>query len=275
MKKYKMPFETWEDGETMRLREGRGDKWANDRLWYCRQHFHGAETGGPYFLNRRCRGLYDKHGPFKGRYKAGEELVGKHEGEIAYIVCPGPTVTEDLLRRIVEKDLTIAVNSGGFAFEPKYWVLAESGYALWLIRNPQIKWNPEITAITTARVAVVLRAKEIGERRKILKDLFVIRWEEEFVVPPRTPAVSIMNALVTAWQMGCSKAYVIGMDLSKEGGAYMKGVPYTKEGEDNPFDDQIRALQQFQLPGFEVFNGSPLSKACLPNFTPIDYEEIQ
>lgn len=287
MKTYRMKFDYWDDAHTKLLRAERGPgsghpeedaRWADDPEWYCRQHFrHGKDGAGPYFLNKRCHGLLLKHGPFKGRYRDGEVLVGVGIYDACFIVCPGPSLSEVDLSEAQRRLPVIAVNSAGFLVRPNLWVMAESGYAKWLVARDPTVWGHlcDVNVAATARVAVVLRAHELSVRERggeLMRACYVIRWEERFVVPPRTPAVSITNALVTAWQMGFKQVYVLGMDLSKEGGPYVKGVPHTKEGAANPFDDQIKALSQFELPDFEVINCSPLSKDTLP-FRYVPYSE--
>lgn len=276
MKRHRMPFEYWEDDHTALLRRTREPRWADDREFYVRQFFHGRESGTerPYFLNRRGRVLYDRQGPFEGRYRSGEELVSSEVGRPAYIFCPGPSMAQLRLEDFRSK-LTMAVNSAAFAMrDAQFWVMAESGYARWLLDTRDKERLRGAQVISTARVAINIRDHEVRTKRKLVAACYIIRWEEEMVVPPRTPAVSITNALVTAWQMGCPEVYVIGLDLSKKGGAYMPGVPFTKEGAKNPFRDQILALRQFELPGMEVFNASPLSWDALPNFTPIKVEDV-
>lgn len=294
MKKYRMPFEYWDDEHTVLLRKERGPssnhpekdaRWADDPEWYCRQHFRfDKDGGGPYFLNRRTHALLQKHGPFDGRYKDCEELVDiGYDSAGVFIFCPGPSL-EEVNVSMFRNTLNLAVNSAAFYLKdraiPGMWVLAESGYALWLVKQSPEAWSAlhEAVVLATARVATVLRAHEHSIREfggKLMQRCFVLRWEEAFVVPARTPAVTITNALVSAWQMGFKRAYVLGMDLSKPGGAYAKGVPHTKEGARNPFDDQVKALRQFKLPDFEVFNGSPYSQKLLPNMTAISYKDIQ
>ena len=260
MKKYRMPFEYWEDDHTKLLRKTKAPEFL-DPEYYLKAHFHLDKNGkGPYFLNKAGRKLLDVHGPFCGNYHDGEELCNSYSEDI-YIVCPGPSLKDFNLKKLKNK-FTIAVNSAGFLFKPTYWLMAESGYAKWLIEKKSCPIGVNI--ISTARVAVFLRKKEIESRKKKW-DVWVIRWEEEKVVPIRTPAVSISNALVTAWQMGSKRVFVLGLDLSRPGNQpYISGVPYTREGAENPFDDQIRALKQFQLPDFEIVNCSPYSKDILP-----------
>jgi hypothetical protein len=271
MKKHTPKFEYWEDDHTSLLRKERGDKWADDREFYVRQHVR-SDNKWPheYFLNQRCWKLMREEGPFVEPYRDCEELVDRHYGMSACIFCPGPTMQKF---KVPDSGISIAVNSAGFAIDFDYWCMAESGYAKWLLdqRHPIRK-----PILATARVATVLRHEDRMHRGKDKFDpVYVLRWEEEAIVPYRTPAVSITNALVTAWQMGCSSAFLIGLDLSKSGGAYKRGLPHTEIGARNPFDDQIKALKQFSLPGFHVFNCSPLSKDVLSNFEYVSYEALQ
>jgi len=283
MKLHRMAFEYWEDEHTALLRSERragsgfaqeDDRWANDPEWYCRQHFHYDKDGkGPYFLNRRCKALLKQHGPFRGRYRDADELEDTAIGRTVYLFCPGPSlscVPPDAFR----DEISMAVNSAGLRMTPTFWVMAESAYALWLMSEPQ-KHQPDCCVISTARVAVVLRAKERAARRDFFRRVFVARWEEELIVPARVPAVSVFNALVGAWQMGATKCVVFGLDLSRpDGQPYVDGVQFTKAGATNPFDDQVKALRQFKLPGFEVVNCSPYSRELLPNFTAVDASEF-
>lgn len=285
MKHHQMDFEHWEDDHTALLRKERGPgsghseedvRWADDPEWYCRQHFRRDPSGGgPYFLNRRCNGLLKQDGPFTGHYVDANCLDSIACGENVYLFCPGPSLADVPYDRFTSTDrVSMAVNSAGLRVPANYWVMAESAYALWLMgRMPDGVFSKRV--ISTARVAVVLRAKERTLDRKIFRTVFVARWEEEFVVPARVPAVSVFNALVGAWQMGAKRCIVFGLDLSRPGGkAYVDGVEFTKEGATNPFDDQVRALSQFNLPGMEVVNCSPHSRKILPNFTAADWQEV-
>jgi len=283
MKIHRMPFTHWEDDHTALLREERGPdsghkeadvRWADDPEWYCRQHFHeDRDGGGPYFLNRRCFALLRQDGPFSQHYKDADALDETAEGQDVYLFCPGPSLS-DVPTDAFDNHTTMAVNSAGFRFNSTYWVMAESAYALWLMGDIQ-EYPLKRRILSTARVAVVLRSKEKASRLRLFHRVYVARWEEEFVVPARVPAVSVFNALIGAWQMGASRCIVFGLDLSRPGGqAYVEGVKFTKEGATNPFDDQVKALSQFSLPGMEVINCSPHSRDLLPNFTAATLEEV-
>lgn len=271
MKKHRMPFEHWEDEHAKLIRASKPPEFM-DPDYYVEAHFHPPGSPTPYFLNKRCRSLLDRQGPFTGKYVDGEELVGTCPCGDAFIFCPGPSMGEVDTRKF-GGCLTMAVNSAGFAIDPTYWVMAESAYARWLMGS-EVEVPCGRSVIATARVAVCLRDHEIRSKQDVFGEVHVVRWEEEKVVPPRVPAVSVFNALVTAWQMGCDNVYLIGLDLSKDDGAYLLGVPHTDEGARNPFNDQIRALSQFKMPGMTVYNGSEASADVL-QFEYLDYENIE
>lgn len=272
MKKFRMPFEYWEDDHTRLLRQTKSADFL-DPEYYVRAHFCYDESGnGPYFLNFRGRGFLKRDGPFKEPYCDGEKLVDKHKGQLALILCPGPSLAEFLelvpILQVIEssKVVVYAVNSAGFLVNPNYWVICESGYAKWGLAN-HFKAFQRKTFVATARVAIYFRRYKVK-----VKQVYVVRWEEEFVVPPRTPAVSTTNALVTAWEAGAKEAFLVGCDLSKPGRPYVAGVPYTEDGAKNPFDDQCKALAQFYLPDFSVKNGSFFSKDIFKEF--LSYKDM-
>lgn len=279
MKKYKMPFDHWLDDHAEILKKERGkgsghpeedDRWWKDAEWYCKQHFHYDQYGnGPYFLNKKGRRLLDTHGPFTGNYVDGEEIcdtISNYASDEAVLICPGPS-SEDL-KSVYDmfegKHLTVSVNSAGFAFKTDYWVMAESEYAKFVVDNLKKLNLPKKGIICTARVATLFRAKEKQLGKRLFPKVYVVRWEEEFIVPARVPAVSVFNALVSIWQIGAKKVDVFGLDLSRpKDQPYMKGVAFTQRGATNTFDHQIKALNQFQLPDFRIYNQSPHSKKFL------------
>jgi hypothetical protein len=207
-------------------------------------------------------------------YRDCEELVDRHKGEPAYIFCPGPTMNWTNPKRFVNK-VTIAVNSAGYAFDPTYWLFAEASYsrrAVKWVRTWNRQMKKTLSLLVTARSSAFL-CQEESLRGEKFNEVYVLRWDEENILPPYCPGASIMNALITAWQMGCNPCYVIGLDLCKKGGAYIDGVPVTKEGKKSPFDRQLACLQKFSIPEFDVINGSPNSAEVLP-FKYMSYEEI-
>ena len=271
MKIHRMPFKYWDDEHTVLIKKSKPPEFA-DPDFYVEAHFHPPGSDKPFFLNRRCRKLYDRQGPFSGRYHDGGELVDRYAGQDAFIFCPGPSLADVPVEAFKSK-MTMAVNSAGFAMDPTFWVMAESGYARWLIKDQVANIPKDRTIISTGRVAVCLRDFDEKRKKPLFPWVWVVRWEEEKVVPPRVPAVSVFNALVSAWEMGCKRAFLLGLDLSKASGPYLDGVPFTKEGAANPFDDQVLALSQFKMPRMEVLNCSPVSKDILP-FQYISHEEV-
>ena len=156
--------------------------------------------------------------------------------------------------------------------------MCETGYAIWLLQEhakskrgrSKTEIPPKKNFILSARAGVLIRGDHIDVGPSV-----VIRWEENKLVPILTPAVCTTNALVTAWQMGCKRAFLIGMDLSRPASKpYAEGVPYTQAGATNSFDGQIKALRQFSIPNMEIYNGSPYSKKSSLPFKYMSYEEI-
>jgi hypothetical protein len=274
MKRYKMPFEYWEDADYKLILKTKDPRRAVDRdFWQAGHTKYYPQFKYPLFVNDKEEELLINNIDRWKEYHNCEDLVDKHEGEPAYIFCPGPTMAKVDANRFKDR-VTIAVNSAGYAFNPTYWLFAEAGYARWCFRWKQ-SWTPEQRKkpiLTTTRASAFLSQHETV-RGIQFDDVYVLRWDDEYIIPARCQAPSTMNALTTAWQMGCNPCYVIGLDLSKDAGPYIEGVPFTRKGARNPFDDQIKCLSQFQAPGFRVVNGSPASKDSLP-FEYMSYEEI-
>ncbi|UCG53536.1 MAG: hypothetical protein JSW58_08260 [Candidatus Latescibacterota bacterium] len=276
MKKYRMPYQTFECAHTRVIRATKPKEFL-DPEYYVRAHFKMASDGtGPFMLNAAARRALERDGPFRPPfYLAEKELIDIYRGHEAFIFCPGTSLEgfdfPERPRRWRPNCVVLAVNSAGFVKEVRemYWIISESGYMRWLLRGRRWQWENRAFVIT-GRCAIFMRKAKVKVNR-----VYVSRWEEEFIVPPRTPAVTISNALVTAWEMGCTTAYVVGADQSydNQGKAYAKGLPHTPKGATMGFEDQLRALVQFQLPDFKIYNGSPKSKESLP-WEYLPYEEI-
>ena len=266
MRKYRMPFEYWDDEHTKLLKKKQPDVvdpdvYLDRLLWDC--------PGGPFMLNNRNRQRFKKFGPFKPPYYPASLIEDRYKGMDAFIFGPGPSMRDTKISAY-QDSLTIAMNSAGFAFKPFFWSVFESNYMYWLREQRTIA--PGHVFLMTARCALIWIQ---AGRTPRMRAAFIPRWEEERVVPPRTPAVCLTGSLVGAWQMGCKRAFLIGVDLSKPGQAYAEGVPHTEFGAKNPFDDQVRAIKQFKLPDFEVFYGSPHARRLQLPFTYMPYSEIE
>lgn len=267
-REYQMPYEYFRDDMTKILEKTQPDMVDPEA---CYQALLNPIPGGErYLLNKKNRALFRKNGALKPPYHPIDLLEGAYEGHDAFVFCPGPSM--DMVDPSLFKGrLTIAVNSAGFKFDPAYWAMFESNYMHWLVKQKRVP--PERTYIMTARCAI--RWRDMFKKTRLSKLIFVPRFEELRIMPHRTPAVGTMGALVSAWWLGAKRVFIIGMDLSRpKDQPYTKGVPYSSFGATNPFNYQIRALNQFALPKFEVFNGSPYSKS-LVNFDHMPYEEIE
>ena len=270
---YKMPYSYFPDADERRWK--RKDMYDID-LWLesCTKTCCGEE-----FLLPQKSGADAKHieevtsDPFIPPYYRADVLEGAFSGHPAFIMCPGPSLKEVNLGAF-SGCLTIAVNSAGFEFSPYLWEMAECVYMNWFHHRT---FDPSLSFLWNARTAFRFKWKEmIGQTHSRFRAAFIHKWEEEGAIPPRNPAPSTTAALVAAWKLGCDSAYVLGMDLAKPGGqSYIDSVPVTLKGAEATFEYQLKALAQFTIPNFTVYNGSPHSqKEDLP-FKPIKYKEIE
>lgn len=227
--------------------------------------------GRSYLINNANRAFMTRQGPFEPPYRLIDDLYGSRAGEDAFIFCPGPSMAAADLDAFKDR-LTIAVNSAGFAFRayaPTLWAIFESNYMLQVLRSQLIPKGRSF--VFTPRVAI--RWRGLGYTKKAPKATYwVARFEEEKLMPHRTPSVATMGAIATAYWLGCARVFMIGMDVSRPGGQpYVKGVPYGKDGATNPIEEQIPALIQVRYPGMEILNCSPHSREVLRSaFQPAD-----
>lgn len=266
-----MAYEYWEDAQTALFREKQPEiidpqVGHEVQLWNC--------EGGPFLLNNKNRERFRRGGPFKPPYYPASLIEDRYVGYDAFVFAPGPSMA-DVDLSIFKGKLTLVLNSGGFKFVdpaplPFFWCIFESEYMYWFRECREIP--PSRVYLMSARCALPWRE---ADRTSRMRAAFVPRWEEEKVIPPRAQAVCMFGALIGAWEMGCRRAFVVGMDQSKPGRPYVEGVPYTPKGAANPFDDQIKSLRQFRLPDFEVFNASPHSQHFGFPFTKIDVREVE
>lgn len=273
MKTLEIPYTHFEDEHTRELKRKQPDVVDPDvyharLLWEC--------PGGPYLLNNKNRDRFRRGGPLGPPYYPASLLEDRYAGRPAFIFAPGPSMAEADLD-VFRGKLTIALNSAGFRFVepaplPFLWAMFESNYVYWLLDQDEAPIPPNRVYIMSARCALPWRAAGKTSR---LRAAFVPQWEESKAVPPRVPAVCTFASIVGAWAMGCSCAYLVGMDLSKPGKPYVDGVPYSKVGAANPFDDQVRCLRQLRIPGFPIYNASPHSKKFDLPFEPVDVRDVE
>jgi hypothetical protein len=267
---FQMPYEYFRDDMTRTLEKSQPELVDPEA---CYQAFmRQVPDGEKYLLNKKNIHLFRKNGPLKPPYYPIDDIEDAFLGQDAFVFCPGPSM--DIVdTKSFEGKLTIAVNSAGFKFKPTFWAMFESNYMLWLVSQKTKPIPKGLDYIMTARCAI--RWRDMFKKTKLSNKVYVPRFEELRTMPHRTPAVGTMGALVSAWWLGAKRVFIIGMDLSRpKDQPYTKGVPFSSFGASNPFDEQIRALRQFQLPDFEVINGSPYSKDAVP-FTHVPYDEIQ
>jgi hypothetical protein len=267
---WRMPFTYWADRDTQQFMVKQKEMVSqldchNLLLWK-------APDGIKYLYNNKSRAYHTEDGPYRPPFYHMDPLEDLYAGADAFVLCPGPSLADTDLDSFKDK-LTLCVNSAGFKVpHGLFWVTMESSYLIKVLREQKIDPPPGRTWIQSSRCAVRWRHWGWG---KVSRAVYVGRWEEEWILPHRTPAGCVMGALTAAWWMGAKRAFIVGMDLSKKNGPYVRGVPYSEFGASNPFDEQPRTLEQFRMPGMQVFNGSPLSREVVKNFTPISYPEIE
>jgi hypothetical protein len=269
-REWRMPFRYWKDRDTQQFLRKQPEM-ADPHNCHKLLSWKGPD-GKAYLYNNKNRAYMTAEGPFKPPFRHMEEIEDRYPGADAFVLCPGPSLA-DFDLELLRGKLTLCVNSAGFKVDHGlFWVTMESSYTIFLNRE-QVEVPKGRTWIQSSRCAVRWRHWGWG---KTSRAVYVGRWEEEWIMPHRTPAVCTMGALTAAWWMGAKRIFVVGMDLSKpRGQSYVKGVPYSDYGASNPFDEQLLALNQFSMPGVEVFNGSPHSREAIRCFTPSSYREIE
>jgi hypothetical protein len=165
--------------------------------------------------------------------------------------------------------ITIALNSAGFYYTATYWLIAEGIFLGFVIKN---KKNHELLS----RQNMLLSSQALStywrwyrERSLLFKKLYLLRLMEKNIAPCPCDGITAYHAAAFAWWAGCDKLIYVGLDLCKDKGAYVQGVPYTKRGHERGYKRQIRALSQIEYPGLKVYNASPYSCDRLP-FEKID-----
>jgi hypothetical protein len=263
-----MPYKYFRDAMTREFEKSKQPEMADPDVFY-RELMWRVPGDDAFLLNQKNRRLFKKNGKLRPPYYSADPLFNLYEGNDAFVFCPGPSMGDCNLD-VFKGKLTVAANSAAFKQRPMFWAIFESNYMHWLVEQ---KIPPGMVYIMTARCAI--RWRDMFKMTKRSKAIFVPRFEEMKTMPHRTPAVGAMGAIVSAWWMGAKRIFVIGQDLSRpEKKPYVSGVPHSKFGATNSFDEQIIAMKQVTLPGVEIFNASPYSKDKLP-FDPIEITEVE
>lgn len=259
MKEFRLPFKYFRDAET-RLLEKKQPDVADPEAYYHRMLWK-CPDGRKFLLNNRNRELIRKHGSFKPPYHYIDRLKDFNKDGDAFIFCPGPSMSLVDPNKFKGK-LTIAVNSAGFKINPMFWCIFESNY-LKEVFMANIREIPKGRRYAmTARCAVRWRA---AGRTNLMSECYIPQFEEARNMPHRTPGVTSMGAITLAWYFGCTRIFLIGLDLSRPNKQpYIAGVPHSKFGATNPFKEQVLALKQVAFPGVDIYNASPHSSNKLP-----------
>jgi len=225
--------------------------------------------GKIYILTKNALNRFYRLGPPQPPTYDYEEIKDIHKGETIYIIAPG-TSLNNVDPSIFDGKLTIAINSAGFWRDCTYWSMAEGGYAMWAgtkngLRERYKDKFAKQKFLLTCRAALIWIEQELPFR-----NIFITRHEEEKTVPRRIkiPAVTTINTIASAWWMGCSRAVLFGLDLSKRGGPYVKGVPYTQKGAKHGYKPQVEVLKGCIHEGLEIFNVNDQSNGLGLPFMP-------
>lgn len=271
---YRMPFEHFEDKDTIRVkniiatttgkRRRRSVALMTPEKEY-RSCMYTSKHSEERWLVPYSRDKRNRIDAYLARgYKTFDALGIEARGTSGYVLCPGPSIGSFDVQSVENLPAVFAVNSAGFVAKSATWCVIEATYSKWLSE-------------TRRRLRLVRHRKFVMSARAAIwsprLDVYLSRFEERRNIPTRCSAPGLFAAVAAAWSVGCTRVYLIGVDLSKKNGAYVDGVPYSAEGAESPFDDQLRAVPQMAFPGVEIINGSPVSRDSLP-FTYASYEDI-
>jgi hypothetical protein len=282
---YRMPFEWWDDADTRNFRRTQPEMALPEDCF--RLLSWKAPDDRSYLLNNTNRRLFTKDGPFEDPYFSADRLYDSRAGEDAFVFCPGPSLAQTDMSRYSQA-MSIAVNSAGFAFKsirPVLWAVFESNYMLEVLRHAGKK-NPaglKVPAIPeglmflfSPRVAIRWRGNGYTDKAPGAT-YWVARFEEDRLMPHRTPSVATMGAIAAAYWLGAKRCFMLGLDVSRPGGKpYVEGIPYGAAGATGPIEEQLKALVQIRYPGMEILNCSPHSREKLMDaMTPSSYREAE
>ncbi|UCG53535.1 MAG: hypothetical protein JSW58_08255 [Candidatus Latescibacterota bacterium] len=284
MKKHRIPFKPYDTiGE--RFLQKSDPEHIDPDFYLFDNLLFTIDRQGPFFIRAAHeRKTFFSQGPIRPPHLLFEEtLVDAYPGSSAFIFCTGPSSQDcPIPPDVSDRSITIAVNSAIFLPSKfRYWTICEGIYMRWVLRRCDARWEKnwkwqDQECLIPGRILTWFRSNQWGV--KINSTAYITRWEEELILPPRNPAPSLGNALVSAWQMGCKNAYLIGVDQGKVKGEVYPKKLFTnkkrlKESEAN-LKFQRRFLNDFSLPGMTIYNGSPHSWHLLKRFKKISYREI-
>ena len=179
-------------------------------------------------------------------------IKNKHNGETAYILAPGPTLS-NVDPQHFDNKLVIAINSAGFWHKPTYWAITEASYAAYLEKTYRACSADKITLVATIRAAYYI---DKNKETRLFDKMYITRFRGIDYLPigKRCNGETILSAIGLAEWMGCKRCYIFGLDLGMVNGAcYVDGIP-PKTGSKS-YSDQIIALKKYNpIPGLEVIN---------------------
>ena len=277
-KTFSMPFR-YLDPEVQEL-------WSTERSknhWRWRRKVtlkcSGIYKGNFYMHPCRKKEVFEEQKENLSRLKANEKYEDRFKNEDCFICAPGPSFRDAPIKLLREK-LTIGVNSLGFAFKPKYWLLAEWEYVENFFRFSKVYLkcleNQEFFFTTRAYLLWLELTEKYDSGISRINNGIWIDIKERNILPPAIGTPSILLALAQAWWMGCKRTFILGMDLCRPNNqTYIKNIPYTEKGLHTSFDKQIYIYRQTFFPGMEIYNASPYSKQHKLAFKSISNTELE
>ena len=186
-----------------------------------------------------------------------EASMGLWSGHTAFVVAPGPSLSRFPLDALCGK-LTISLNSAIYVGRWRYACFAETGWCQWF------RLRPEFATEMAGRMAqqdlfLIGRTGVEWQLRKMpFRRIYLMRHQEEYGRPvDQEIGSTIFNAIAQARHMGCTRVVLIGADLSRAEGAYVKDLPHDPKAERDPLVAQREALKAVDFSPMEVLHVNP------------------
>lgn len=162
-------------------------------------------------------------------YRA-EESAGLWPGHTAFVVAPGPSLAAFPADALAGR-LTVALNSAMFWTRTRYVCVAETTWINWFRRQPDVypQYQEQLATqdmLLGGRTGIWWQMRGMPFRR-----IYFMRHQEEKRIPAAVSGATILNALAQCAYMGCARAVLIGVDLSREEKPYAEGLAHNPDAE--------------------------------------------
>jgi hypothetical protein len=227
-----------------------------------------------FLITRQDLTRLTKWGGFHDPFIYAQYIKNWYKNKTAVIVAPGPSLN-DIRPEIFSQKYTFALNNAMFWLKCPYYVsITEGRYGLWLSEQSG-EWQrdrlyPFVNQnyIMTARAAIMWWKMLLPFRR-----IYITDHEETRRIRRCRSAITITNTIATVKYLGFRECIIYGMDLCKKDGPYVKGVPFSKFGAENPYDTQVKELMQVERFGLDIYNVNPYSNSLGLPMKPLSHAE--